>query len=152
MSETQKTISKTGSSFKVWHRILVFLCLFSGIGAIWGVIMAIIQTVTGAFAGTETILPTLQEVPLVGQYLNTLLLPGILLLLFCCIPQMTAGILLLRKQRTQYRAGAIVGILMVVFTVGEIILMPNFLSWIYMFLGIVEIVAGVVCSKQRKIL
>ena len=141
--------AKSGKRYKVWRRILLVLSLFSGVGAIWGVFIAVMQTTTGSFMGAESILPVLQEAPLVGQHLTTLLVPGILLLLFCCIPQLTAGILLLRKAARQYRAGLICGILLVVFTIGEIILMENFLSWIFMFLGIIEIWASVVCLKSR---
>lgn len=139
----------TSKSSRIWHRVLLILCVFISVGAIFGFVIAVVQTTTGSFMGSEAIVPSLQEVPVVGRYIDSLIIPGVALLIFVFAPQVIAGILLLRRHLKQYTAVIIGGILLAVFTIGELVLIPSFLSWVFLFFGIVEICAGVFCLRQR---
>ena len=129
---------------KIWRRILTGLTIFVGVGALGGGGLAIIVP-DGSLMSAQAIIPELQKIPLVGQYLDSLFIPGCALLLFIFFPQIIAGILLLRKHPKQYLVAIISGVLLEVFTIVEIIFLPNFLSWIYLFFGAVEITTAFMC-------
>jgi len=132
----------------MWRRILLFLCLFIGIGAIGGCALAFIPGL-GALAGADEIVPALQQAPFVGQYINSLVIPGFALMILVLIPQGIASIFLLKKHPRQYRVAIIAGVLLVACEIGELVLIPNPLSWIFLVLGIVEIVAGYMCLRLK---
>lgn len=135
------------SGHKVWRRILLGLAVFVAAGALFGGGIAVVDP-HGAFMGAPLLVPMLQQIPLIGPLIDSLLIPGSALLLFVFIPQTVAMALLLRRQGGQYRAGIICGALLVIFTLVEIIVMPNFLSPVYLAFGLVEIVAGILCDRQ----
>ncbi|MCL2808019.1 MAG: hypothetical protein FWD27_07700 [Coriobacteriia bacterium] len=56
---------------------------------------------------------------------------------------------IIKKYRGQYRSGIIAGILLVVCTIGELILIPSFLSWICLSLRVAEIVIGLICIRLK---
>ena len=133
----------------IWHRILLILCAFVGIGALAGSALALIAP-DGSLMAAQELIPILQGLPLVGKYVDSLFLPGCALLLFVCIPQMLAALLLLRKHPKQYAIGLIGGLLLSVFTVVELVIMPSFLSWVYLLFGVIEIVSSLVCSLSAQ--
>ena len=140
-------MSKPSTKLSRWHRALMILCLFVGIGALGGGAMGLISP-DGSLIQAQTIITDLQKnTPFVGQYIDSLVIPAIALLLFVCIPQTTAGILLLRRHSLQYTAGILVGAMLIVFTFVEMILLPNPLSILYMIFGVIEIIAALLAQK-----
>ncbi|MCL2826693.1 MAG: hypothetical protein FWD72_04740 [Eggerthellaceae bacterium] len=138
-----------GKHHKLWRRTLVFLSLFVGIGALGGGAVAILPPTTDIM-GAEALVPILHEAPLFGQYIDSLVIPASALLLFVCLPQLLAALLLLRKRPSRYKACIICGAVLVAFTVGELILIPNFASVLYLLFGAVEIFAGYTCLRNIR--
>lgn len=132
---------------KGWRRTLVALCIFVSIGALGGGLAGILWP-DGSLMQAQGIITTLQAIPLFGTYIDSLTLPASALLLFVFAPQAVAAALLLSKRPKQYAAGMMCGILLVVFTVVEIIVIPNVLSWIYLAFGIVEVIAAALCWQS----
>jgi len=134
--------------YQIWRRILLVLCLFIGIGAIGGCALAFVPAFS-AFSGADEIVPVLQQAPLVGQYIDSLVIPGFALMILVLIPQGIASILLLRKHPRQIHAGIIAGALLVACEIGELVLIPNPLSWIFLALGVIQISAGIMYFRMR---
>jgi len=138
---------QNSKSFRIWRRILVFLSIFNAIGAIGGCCIAFIPGLA-ASVGADVIAAQLQQnTPFVGQYIQTLFIPGLALLLFVFVPQIIASILLLRKRPKQYIAGIVCGGMLVCVEIVELILIPNPLSLIYLIIGIVQTIAGIMCLR-----
>ena len=135
---------KNSRAFRYCSRLLLVLCLFNGIGALFGGVGGMVAP---EFFGSSQLVPILHELPFIGPYINTLVIPASTLLLFIFVPQSVAATLLLRKHPGQFIAVIICGILLVAFTAVELIVIPNPLSWVYLFIGVVEIVIAIVCLK-----
>jgi len=134
---------------KLWRRILLGLTIFVAVGALFGGGIAVVSP-HSAFMGAAVLVPVLQELPLVGPAIDSLFIPGAMLLLFVFVPQTLAAVQLLMRRATQYRAGIICGALLAVFTVVELIFIPNFLSWIYLGFGLIEVLCGVLCLRKGE--
>lgn len=132
--------NEAAKSYRVSHRILLGLCVFVAAGALGGGGMAVVQP-SGALMSAQALIPVLHEIPLVGQYINSLLIPGLVLLVFVFIPHLIAVILLFKTHTKQYFASIICGALLIAVTTGEVILLgSNFLSWLYCAFGAIEII------------
>jgi len=140
---------QTTKRHTIWRRVLLVLCLFVAVGALGGGGLVVIAP-DGSLLGAQAIIPELHNIPLVGPHLDSLLIPGCALLLFVFVPQTIASILLLGKHPKQYTAGIICGAIMAVFTIVEIVFLPNFLSWIFLFFAVVEICAAVLCMRSSQ--
>ena len=142
---------KARKSYTIWRRVLLGLCIFVGIGALAGGGLAVIVP-DGSLMSAQELIPVVQKAPLVGPYIDSLLIPGLALLLLVCLPQAVAAILLLRRHPAQYRAGIICGVFMAAVTIGELVILgTNFLSWLYLSFAVVEIVAGMWLSKMSRV-
>jgi len=142
----------TGRSIRLWRRILLGLCIFAGIGALGGGVLAVVAP-DGSLLKAQELIPVLQAIPIIGQYLDSLLIPGCALLLFVFLPQILASALLRRKHPRQYFVASIGGALVVIVTTVELIVLGlNVLSWVFLFYGFVEIVVGLYCSRRSHLL
>jgi hypothetical protein len=135
----------TSKAYRNGHRALLILCIFVGAGALFGGVAAYIAP---NFMGAQQLVPIFQALPVIGPYLNSLVLPASALLLFVFLPQAIASLLLLRKQPSQFTATIICGLMLSVFIIVELIVLPNFLAWFYLALGVAEIAISVFCSKR----
>ena len=123
--------------------VLPALCAFVGIGALGGGGLAILVP-DGSLMQAQALIPALQAIPLVGPYVDSLLLAGIALLLCIFVPQILASILLLTKRPGQYAAALLAGILLCLFTITELVFLgSNVLSWLYLLFGVIEILGSV---------
>ena len=142
-------VRQASLGLRIWRIILIVLCLFVAIGALAGLCIAFIPGLD-ALVGADEIIPVLQQTPYVGSYINSLIIPGIFLLLLVFLPQLTASIHLLRWRKRQYRSGISAGAFLIVCMIGELILIPSFLAWIYLGIGAAQICVGVVCLVLRS--
>ena len=129
------------------HRALLILCFFVGVGALGGGITAYISPET---MGASSIIPLLQEIPSVGPYINSYIIPASALLLFVFVPQAIATVLLLRKHSRQFIGAIVSGAFLAVFTIVELIFVYNYLSWLYLAFGVIEIVTAIVCARTKR--
>ncbi|MCL2889240.1 MAG: hypothetical protein FWE65_02320 [Eggerthellaceae bacterium] len=134
---------------KVFRRLLLGMCIFMGVGALGGGLAALIAP-DGSLMGAQELVPVLQEIPFFGQFIDSLALPASALLLFVFVPHAVGILLLIKRQPQQYIAGMVCGLFVVVFTAVELVLIPNFLSWIFLFLGLVEAGAGFLCHSLGR--
>ncbi|MCL1798110.1 MAG: hypothetical protein FWG24_07380 [Eggerthellaceae bacterium] len=134
-------------SSKAWHRTLFGLCVFVAVGALFGGGMGVLDP-HSTLMGAELIVPELQKAPLVGQHIDSLLIPASTLLLFVFIPQTVASLLLFKKHPAQYYAAIICGTLLAVFTITEIALIPNPLSVLYLCFALFEITTAIICQRR----
>ena len=134
-------------AFRYWRRVLLIFCIFVGVGALFG---GVGGYVAPDFFGASMVIPMLREIPFVGLYINSYMIPASALLLFVFVPQTIATIRLLRRHPKQFSAAIVCGILLAVFTIVELIFLPNALSWVYLSFGAIEIALAVVCSKKTQ--
>ncbi|MCL1847641.1 MAG: hypothetical protein FWF91_06740 [Coriobacteriia bacterium] len=147
----QQTIQGEGARKpnRLLRRILLIELLFVGIGALGGGGAALISP-DGSLMQAQTLIPALQDLPLVGPLIDSLLLPASALLLFVFVPQTLAAIFLLRKRPRQYTAGIVAGILLMLFTLVELIFLFNVLSIIYFALGASEVALSYLCGSAFR--
>jgi len=126
------------------HRFLLGISLFNAIGALFGGTCAFLIP---EFMGASLLVPLLQEIPIVGPFIDSLAWPAAALLLFICLPQSVAAAMLLRGARWRYIAALICNTFLIIFTTVEILVMPNPLSWAYLLLGVVGVAVSVAMSK-----
>lgn len=137
----------TPRAYRRGRRCALILCLFVGVGALYGGVGAFIVP---EFFGASLIIPFLRNIPFVGGFIDSYTLPASALLIFIFVPQTTAAALLLWKRSGQFTAVLICGILMSLFTIGELIFIPNPVSVLFLLFGISEIVAALACSKAKS--
>ncbi len=134
-------------AYQRWHRALLILCAFIGIGALFGGAGAFIAP---DFFGASLLVPLFHDLPFVGQYIDSLALPGTALLLFVFVPQSLATFLLGKRHSRQYSGAQICGILLIAFTAVELILIPNPVSWLYLFFGVAELTIALLCLRNKR--
>ena len=138
-------MKNTSLAYRIGRRTLVVIFVLNGVGALYGGVAAFIAP---DFMGAELLVPIFHNLPLIGPYLNSLILPASALLLFICLPQSLAAILLLRRHTRQYIVAALNGAMLVAFTFVEILIIPNPLSLAYLLVGVVQMVLGIVLQRQ----
>jgi len=143
--QARLTRSSTPKQARRWQRTLLTLCIFVGLGALYGGIAAYVAP---NFMGAEPLLPSLQKIPLIGSHIDSLVWPASALLALVFIPQIMAAVFLLAKHSNRYRMAIAAGIVLILFTSGEMLVIPNIVSVLYMAFGVIEVIAGVQCSRE----
>ncbi|MCL2757582.1 MAG: hypothetical protein FWD43_05840, partial [Coriobacteriia bacterium] len=145
-SATKKQENPDEQALTLYHRLLFVLCVVCAVGALGGGIAALLSP-DGTFLSAQDLIPVLHALPLVGQYIDSLTIPAIALLVLIFLPQTVAILFLLKHFRGRYLIGIVCGVILVVFTAVEIAFMPNVLSWIFLFAGVFEAGAAVMCRQ-----
>lgn len=133
---------KTHSRYNIARKILIFWCLFIGIGAVAGAVGMLTAT-DGSNLGMQPMLPYFQVLPFAQYLFQDFLFPGIALLCVNGIPNLTAAVLLLKKKKSGIVCGTIFGVtLMAWITIQFVIFPANFMSTIYFCFGILQALTG----------
>ena len=148
-SQPQQNKVSDQRAFKRQRVTLLVLCAFVGLGALGGGGLALISP-DGTLMSAQLLIPALQKIPIAGPYLDSLTLPACALLLFVFIPQTLATILLIRKHSRQYPTSILCGCLLSLFTIGEIILIFNLLSFLFLAFGVLEVGLALACRKHPQ--
>jgi hypothetical protein len=135
---------------KSFSRIyLIAISIFVSVGALYGGVAAFISP---NFMGAEQLVPIFQDLPAIGSCINSLTLPASTLLLFIFLPQAIAAVLLLRKRSSWFVAVVICGVILAIFTIVELIVIPNVVSVIYLAFGLSELaIAWLLFSKRKRV-
>ncbi len=134
---------KTHSRYNVARKILIFWCLFIGIGAVAGSV-GMLTAIDGSNLGMQELLPYFQVLPFAKYLFQDFLFPGIALLCVNGIPNLIAAVLLLMKKKSGIVCGAIFGVTLMAWIVIQFVIFPsNFLSNIYFDFGIFQALTGV---------
>ena len=131
------------------RRLLLFWCLFIGIGA--G------RKRRDAFGyhrrpdGHDAAAAVFSGAALCGRALSGFLFPGIALLLVNGVTNLTAAVLILRRRKSGILLGTIFGVtLMLWITIQFVIFPANILSTAYFLFGLLQFVTGCVCLIRIK--
>ena len=124
-------MKKTNIRYKIHKKILIFWTFFIGIGAIGGALTMFIDPL-GTHSGMAGLLPGMQILPLANILYQNLIFPGIALLLVNGIPNIIAGILLIKNKKSGIILGTILGITLMMWICIQFVIYPmNFMSTIY---------------------
>lgn len=76
--------------------------------------------------------------------------PGLALLLVNGLPNIVALVLKRKGDAAWYRASLVAGIMLLIWTITEMLIIPNGLSAFYLVLGILQTVAAVVLIRRER--
>lgn len=128
--------------YKVSKNILLFICLFIGIGALYGSICMFIDP-TGKLLGMDTILIYFKVLPFSNILFNNYIFAGISLLIVNGITNLVASYLLIKNNKTGIILGMIFGFTLVLWIIIQFIILPkNTLSIAFFIIGIIQIIFG----------
>lgn len=128
--------------YKVSKNILLFICLFVGIGALYGSICMFIDP-TGKLLSMDTILIYFKVLPFSNILFNNYIFAGISLLIVNGITNLIASYLLIKNNKTGIILGMIFGFTLVLWIIIQFIILPkNTLSIAFFIIGIIQIIFG----------
>ena len=128
--------------YKVIRKVLVFLCLFIGIGALYGSFCMLIDP-TGKLLKMDNVLPYFKVLPFSNVLFKNYIFSGIALLIVNGVTNITAAFLLIKNKKIGIILGTIFGFTLTLWITIQFIILPfNFLSVTYFILGIIQMIAG----------
>ena len=128
--------------YNLTRKILIFWCLFIGVGALVGSTCMLIKP-DGSLMRMQGLLPYFQVLPLAEVLYQNYVFPGIALLCVNGIPNLIAAVLLLRRKKSGVVLGGVLGLtLMAWITIQFVIFPSNFLSIAYFIFGILQALTG----------
>lgn len=131
------------SRYNTIRKVLIFWCLFIGIGALGGALCMLIKP-DGSIMGMQNLLPFFQVLPFASQLFQNFLFPGIALLCVNGIPNLAAAGLLLAKKKSDIVCGTLFGLTLMAWIVIQFVIFPpNFMSSIYFVFGILQALTGI---------
>jgi hypothetical protein len=106
----------------------------------------------GSIMGMQSLIPVMQTWPFADIFFQDLFWSGIALMLVVGASNLVTTVLLLQKRSFQYGAGALCGILLIAWTIWELIFMPNGVSAFYLLVAIIQTAAALycICASSRK--
>jgi len=131
-------------------RWALFWMLFNGIGALSGV--AMMWTAPDLF-GMTPLLPLMHDnLPLIGQYFTSFVLPGLCLLLIIGVPHLIGAIMVGRHQALAPAAVIACGIILIGWTTLQLLLVfgPNPTSVVWCVFGVAETVMGAIWAARLR--
>lgn len=129
----------------------MFWSLFIGIGAYAGAAMMFISP-DGSMFGMEPLLPLIRELPLPDLFFRDFIWSGIALLVVNGLTNTAAFILLKRENRYGSIAGAVCGIILVLWTALQLLYLFgfNFMSFIFFLFGLAQLANGLYLRSLEK--
>lgn len=135
-------MEKHHSRFKLQRNILIFWCLFVGIGAVVGASCMLIEP-DGSILGMDKLLVYFQVLPFAKVLFQDFVFSGIALLCVNGITNIVAAVLLMKNKKSGVVCGMVFGItLMLWICIQFIIFPPNFMSTIYFIFGALQAICG----------
>lgn len=124
---------------------LLFWTLFIGIGAVGGALTMFIEP-SGKNTGMDGLLPYLQLLPFADKLFQNLIFSGVALFIVNGITNLVAATLLFLKKKSGIICGTVFGFTLMLWIIIQFVIMPaNFMSTIYFFFGLFQLVAGIAC-------
>nr|WP_318001111.1 hypothetical protein [uncultured Faecalibacillus sp.] len=128
--------------YKISKYILTFLCLFIGIGAIYGSICMLLDP-TGKLLQMDSMLPYFQVLPLSKYLFQDYTFSGIALLIVNGITNFIAVYFLVKNEEHGIKLGMIFGITLMLWICIQFVIFPfNFLSTIFFIFGLLQLIMG----------
>ena len=128
--------------YKITRKILIFLCLFIGIGALYGSLLMFTDP-SGKLLEMDNILPYFKVLPFSNILFKNYIFSGIALLIVNGITNFLAACLLIKNKKLGIILGGIFGFTLTLWIIIQFIVLPfNFLSVTYFILGIIQMIVG----------
>jgi len=133
----------------VLKKVLIFWCLFIGIGAMFGG-AAMLLFPSGEALSMEALLPYFRALPFADTLFQDFVFPGTALILVNGIPQLMTAASLLAKHRMGPRLGVVCGILLMLWILIQFIIFPfNLMSAAYFVFGAAEALTGILLHRKE---
>lgn len=133
---------KTRSRFKIAKYILMFWCLFVGIGAMGGSACMLIDP-SGKLMGMDPLLPYFQALPFADILFQDYVFPGFSLLIVNGLSNLTAAALLFAKKKSGIICDGIFGVTLMLWITIQFVIFPiNALDVIYFTIGFLQAATG----------
>lgn len=133
---------KIHSRYNAARKILIFWCLFIGIGAVFGAACMLIKP-DGSLMGMQGLLPYFQVMPLADLLYQNFIFPGIALLCINGIPNLVAAGLLFAGKKAGLVCGTVFGLTLMAWIVIQFVIFPsNVMSNLYFNFGILQMLTG----------
>ena len=128
--------------YKITRKILIFLCLFIGIGALYGSLLMFTDP-SGKLLKMDNILPYFKVLPFSNILFKNYIFSGVALLIVNGITNFLAACLLIKNKKLGIILGGIFGFTLTLWIIIQFIVLPfNFLSVTYFILGIIQMIVG----------
>lgn len=135
-------MQKIHSRYNTARKILIFWCLFIGIGALGGSACMLLRP-DGSLMGMQSLLPYFQVLPFADLLYQNYIFPGIALLCVNGIPNLIAAALLFRKKKSGVIMGGILGLTLMAWITIQFVIFPNnFMDDLYFDFGIFQALTG----------
>ena len=135
---------------KTLRGILIFWCLFIGLGAVWGAVSMFIDP-TGVTFGYDFFFTGFKKLPLYDVLFTNLTFPGISLLIVNGLTQLITAFFLFRNKPLGSRFGIICGVLLMLWITIQFVIFPmNWLSTAYFVFGLLQTVTAILLYRKEK--
>lgn len=132
--------------YKIWRKVLIFWTSFVGLTALYGSVLMFIDP-TGKRTLMDGLIPGMQVLPFSDILFQNLIFPGISLLIVNGLSNITACILLIQNRKLGINLGITVGLTLMLWILIQFIIYPtNVLSISYFFIGVLQLLSGVICK------
>lgn len=133
---------KTHSRFRTARGILIFWCLFIGVGAVGGAACMLLDP-QGVRTGMAGLLPGLKKLPFADVLFRSLTFSGVALLCVNGIPNLVAAGLLFAGRKAGVVCGTVFGLTLMAWIAIQFVIFPaNLLSDLYFDFGILQALTG----------
>ena len=138
------------SRFKITKNVLLFWCLFVGLGAMLGGICMLIEP-SGSILHMESMIQYFQVLPFADVLFQNYIFSGIALIIVNGISNLIASALILFKKRAGLYLGTIFGLTLMLWIIIQFVIFPpNFLSTIYFIFGALQFLTGYIAITFYK--
>lgn len=129
------------------RKLLIFWTLFVAIGAVGGALCMIFDP-SGKTLGMDEMLPYFQVLPFADVLFQNFLFPGIALLIVNGLTNLTAAVLLLKKEKLGVILGGIFGVTLMLWICIQFYMFPmNFMSTSFFVIGLLQAITGYVAWR-----
>lgn len=130
------------SRFKITKNVLLFWCLFIGLGAMLGGICMLIDP-SGSILHMEALIDYFQVLPFADVLFQNYIFSGIALIIVNGLSNLVASTLILFKKRAELYLGMIFGFTLMLWIIIQFVIFPpNFLSTVYFIFGVLQFLTG----------
>ena len=143
-------MDKNASRYHTARKWLIFWTLFIGIGAVVGAVSMFLAP-DGSILHMQNMLPYFQVLPFADVLFRDYLFSGFALLIVNGLTNLTAAVLLLRKQKLGVQLGLTFGITLMLWICIQFYMFPlNVLSTVYFLFGLCQTLTGIVALRRLK--
>ena len=133
------------SRYNITRKVVLFWCLFVGIGALYGSILMFIDP-SGKLLMMDNILKYFEVLPFSHILFKNYIFSGIALLIVNGLTNLIAAILLIKKDEKGIILGTVFGFTLMLWIMIQFIILPlNILSISFFVIGFIQVIMGYMC-------